>query len=60
MNTTPLFKDLSDAALVENYLATKALAYNGAAVKSRNLGRTLRNLDIIVAIARKRGIKLPV
>lgn len=60
MNKTPLFKDLSDAALVENYIALKSLAYTGSAVKSRKLGTTLRHLDIVIAVARKRGLQLPV
>jgi hypothetical protein len=55
-----LFKDLSDESLVENYIAVKMLAYNAARVKSRGLGRLLRDLDIIVAVARKRGLRLPV
>ncbi len=56
----PYFKALSDEALVEVYLATKSLAYTGAAVKSRGLGRLLRDLDLICNIARQRGLKLPV
>lgn len=59
-NATPLFKSLSDEALIENYLSYKQLAYNGAACKSRNVGKLLRNLDIIVAIGRKRGIQFPI
>lgn len=58
--STPLFRDLSDEALVENYLAYKALAYNAAQLRSRRLGTLLRSLDIIIAIARKRGLRLPV
>jgi hypothetical protein len=57
---TPLFKSLSDEALVENYVAFKTLAHTGAAVKSRNLGKILRSLDIIIAIGRKRGLTFPV
>ena len=56
----PLFKDLSDDALIENYIATKILAHNAARLKSRRLGRLLSDLDLIVAIARKRGLRLPV
>lgn len=59
-NTSPFFKELSDEALIENYIAHKALAHTGAAVKSRGLGSILRNLDIIIAIGRKRGLTFPV
>lgn len=58
-NKTPLIKDLSDSALVEHYTSLKALAYNGAQVKSRGLGSILRQLDITVAVARRRGVRLP-
>lgn len=62
MTTTnrPLFKDLSDSALGDAYRGTKALAHNAAAIRSRCLGRLLRDLDIIVAVSRKRGLRLPV
>lgn len=56
---TPLYKELSNEALVTEYVGLKSLAYTGAAVKSRNLGKILRNLDIVIAIARKRGVALP-
>lgn len=52
-------KDLSDAGLVEHYTTLKGLIYNGAAMKSRNLGKLLREFDITIAIARKRGVRLP-
>lgn len=55
-----MIKDLSDSALVDHYLNLKALAYNAAQVKSRGLGTLLRHLDITIAVARKRGIRLPV
>lgn len=57
---TPLFRDLSNEALVENYIAYKQLSHNACQLKSRKLGQLLRSLDIIIAIARKRGLKLPV
>jgi len=57
---TPLFKSLSNEALIENYIGFKTLAHTGAAVKSRNLGKILRNLDIIIAIGRQRGLTFPV
>ena len=45
----PLFKALSNTALRDAYVETKSLAYTAAAVKSRGLGRLLRDLDIIIA-----------
>lgn len=51
-------KALSDDALRAHYWSLRALAHNGAAVKSRGLGRILRELDITVAVARKRGVAL--
>lgn len=54
----PYFKALSDKALIEAYFATKQLAYTGAQLKSPRLGGLLRDLDLIVAIARKRGLRL--
>lgn len=53
-----MIKDLSDDALRTHYRELRALAYNGAAVKSRGLGKILRELDITVAVARKRGVSL--
>lgn len=70
---TPLFKDMSDDQLREAYWATRALTANadGIATLHANMGlraranksvgqifRQLKNLDIIVAISRKRGISL--
>lgn len=54
----PYFKALSDKALVEAYFATKTLAYTGSQVRSPKLGQLLRDLDLIVALARKRGLSL--
>jgi hypothetical protein len=54
----PFFKALSDQALVENYWALRALAYNGAEVRSKGLGRILADLDLVINIARKRGLDL--
>lgn len=51
-------KDLTDDGLRDHYRSLRALAHNGAAVKSRNLGKILRELDITVAVARKRGVAL--
>lgn len=60
MNRDPMIKDLSDAGLVDAYLAYRGLAYNASQMQSRGLGRLLRMLDITVAVARKRGVPLPV
>lgn len=54
----PFFKGMSDEALVAEYESLRQLAYTAAAVKSRGLGRLLRDLDLVIAIARKRGLKL--
>lgn len=59
MSKTPYFKEMTDEGIVESYVSLKALAYNGAAMKSPRLGTLLRHLDIVVGIARKRGLKLP-
>lgn len=66
--TTPLFKSLSDEALRTEYWGYRALAYNNAAMAQggivwRNkcaaqMGRLMRNIEIIEAIAKKRGISL--
>lgn len=56
-----LFRDLTDDGLVEAYCATKALAHNAGQLKmARQVFRLLRDLDIIVGLARKRGLRLPV
>jgi hypothetical protein len=70
---TPLFKDMSNEALVEAYWATRALIANADGMAtmmaecgarrsaSKSIGqifRQQRNLDIIVAVSRKRGISL--
>lgn len=65
-----MFKDMTDTDLVAAYWSTRnALANSGdlacavttrrgRQTAARGVGRNLRNLDIIVAIARKRGVKL--
>lgn len=58
--TRVLFKSLTDQGLLDAYIGTKELAYNGAAIRSLRVGLLLRDLDIIVAIARRRGLQLPV
>lgn len=56
-----LFSDLTDDGLVEAYIATKQLAHNAGQLKmARQVFRLLRDLDIIVGLARKRGLRLPV
>jgi hypothetical protein len=68
--TTPLFKDLSDEALRTEYRGWRELAYNNANIAASgavnrkkcaaSMGRIMRNVEIIEAIARKRGIPLVV
>jgi hypothetical protein len=53
-------KGMTDEGLRAHYWALRALAYNGAAVKSRGLGKILRELDITVAVARRRGLSLAI
>lgn len=53
-------RDLSDQALVDHYVACKNFAYIGAQIRDPNLGVYLKHIDLAVAFARKRGIKLPV
>jgi len=66
-----LFKDMTDAGLVEAYWAERGLCSladrmasapcAGTAMKRKQAGNVLRhlkNIDIIVAIARKRGVNL--
>ena len=65
---TPLFKSLSDEALRNEYASYRNLAYNNAnmassgAVNTRKaaaqMGRLMKNIEIIEAIARQRGIRL--
>ena len=65
---TPFFKALSDDALRTEYASLRALAYNNAACAAsgavnvrraaHQMARLMRNIEIIEAIARKRGISL--
>lgn len=63
---TPFFKEMSDEALRTEYAGWRNLAYNNANIaacgsRSRaagQMGRIMRNVEIIEAIARKRGICL--
>lgn len=73
MHKTPLFKDLSDIALVDAYWAQRALAANADAIvtmhaqagarrrANRGVGsvlRATRNMDICLAIIRQRRLSL--
>jgi len=65
---TPLFKSLSNEALRAEYRGYRALAYNNAGAAASGavrlsraasqMGRLMRNVEIIEAIARQRGISL--
>ena len=65
---TPLFKDMTDDALRAEYRAWRALAYNNANMAAagcvnvsraaRQMGRIMRNVEIIEAIARRRQMSL--
>jgi hypothetical protein len=68
-NRPPLFKSLSDDALRAEYAGYRELAYNNARMAqsmgaggrgkaARQMGRLMRNLEIIEAIARQRRIRL--
>ncbi len=60
--STPLFKSLSDEALRTEYRGYRALAYNNANIgtqaAARQMGQLMKCIEIIEAIARKRGIRL--
>lgn len=65
---TPLFKSLSDSALIEEYRGWRNLAYNNANMAAsgavniskaaRSMGAVMRNVEIIEAIARQRKLSL--
>ena len=56
---TPLIKDMTDEGLVEHYWSVRALLANAAAGRmGRSYARMERELDITVAIARRRGVRL--
>ena len=70
---TPLFKSLSDEALRTEYAAYRELAYNNAKMAqgcaprgatinklASQMGRLMKNIEIIEAIARQRRISLVV
>lgn len=65
-----LYKDMTDDGLVDAYwqvrtalansgdLACSTTTRRGRQVAARGVGRNLRDLDIITAVARKRGVSL--
>lgn len=68
---TPFFKELSNEALRNEYWGYRELAYNNAKMAqgcaprghtinklAGQMGKLMRNIEIIEAIARKRGISL--
>lgn len=65
---TPFFKELSDESLRNEYWGYRSLAYNNAAMAAygpsarsscaNQMGRLMKNIQTIEAIARKRGISL--
>jgi hypothetical protein len=66
--TTPLFKDLSDEALVAEYWAYRGLCDNNAAAAASGavnvkraagqMGKLLKSFDIICALVRRRGLNV--
>jgi hypothetical protein len=56
----PLFSALSDEALVQAYHDTRTAHWNAfqCRMKGGVVARLGRDLDIIVGLARKRGVKL--
>jgi hypothetical protein len=53
-----MFKCMTDEALVEAYWNTRRLAADMAKAGNPRLGRLLRDIDIIVAVARRRGLDI--
>jgi hypothetical protein len=53
-----MFTEMTDEGLVEAYWTTRRLASDMANARNRRVGRVLRDMDIIVAVARKRGLSL--
>ncbi len=53
-----MIKDMTDAQLVEHYWTLRSMIARGAEAKNPRIGRMMRELDITVAIARKRGVTL--
>jgi len=70
MPKTPLFKSLSNDDLRTEYAGLRALAFNNANAAAsgavnlqrcaNQMGRLMRSIEIIEAIARQRGICLAV
>lgn len=67
-NSKPLFKDMSDEALVTEYWAYRALVHNNAGMAASGAvnrhkaaaqqGKLLKSFDIICALIRRRGLKV--
>jgi hypothetical protein len=56
-----LFRALTDEGLVEAYVSTRVLLHNAGQLRmSRQVFALLRDLDIIVGVARQRGLRLSV
>jgi len=55
-----LIKELGNEMLVEHYVAMKGFAHLGAQIRDPKLGYYLKQMDICIAVARQRGVKLPV
>ena len=53
-----MIKDMTDAELIEHYWALRTMIARGVVAKNPRIGRMMRDLDITVAIARKRGVTL--
>jgi len=54
-----LYKDTTDQELRDAYWALRGIIdLDSKLCSPRNMSRNLRHLDIIVAISRKRGIRL--
>jgi hypothetical protein len=54
-----VIKDMTDEGLVAHYWATRTLLANAAEGRmARRFARLERELDICVAVARRRGVRL--
>lgn len=53
-----MIRDLDDDALVAHYWALRRLAHDMSSARNPRLGRVLRDLDITVAVARKRRLDI--
>lgn len=53
-----MFKHMSDEGLVDAYWTCRRLAHDMAEARNPRVGKVLRDMDIIVAVARKRRLSL--